>query len=258
MFKVSIQDVLQSRSVEVVWFLLSCLNTFSILLFWIAAINHKSVTGSISVPQIQLYYLLLLFAGQTLMSHVEESVSRYDIKEGGLSKFLLRPISYFWFRYWTELPWRFAGGIMSVASFIVFSFIFHIGLPIPPLATVPLLLLLLISTNVLAFTYKMLLSLPTFWITDSWALFEVMEVIVIIMSGFLMPLSFFPDIMQRLAYSLPFAYMVFVPVQAMLGQLSLIQMVQGFGMQLFWIAVLGLTYRFVWKKGISLYTGVGM
>ena len=82
MFLISCQDVFQERSVELVWLSLSILNTATLLLFWIAGFANGSVGTKTSLPQIEFYYILLVITGQALMSHIEEDVSRTDIKEG--------------------------------------------------------------------------------------------------------------------------------------------------------------------------------
>src|SRR5579859_4302025 len=117
-FLVSIQDAVAGRSIEFVWFLLTIVNTMSVLLLWTAGFSNKSITGKISLPSVELYYIFLLFGAQVLMSHVEEVVSREDIKEGGLTKYLVKPISYFWFRFFCEIPWRISGFFFSFIAFL--------------------------------------------------------------------------------------------------------------------------------------------
>lgn len=257
MFAISMEDALQARSLAFLWFLYGLINTMSVLLLWIAGFAAGGVKGDMGLPYVQLYYVLILVGNSALMSHVEESVARYDIKEGQLVKHLLKPISYYWYRFSTEIPWRFLGGFFSLIGLLIFSLLFRFHVPTPTPLTLMLLPLVLIFSIMLSFTYKMALSLSAFWITEGWALFEVMEAMVIIIAGYVMPLSFFPLWIQRLALALPFAYMVYLPVQMLTGQLSVLQLFQGIGMQVLWLTVLVMLYKFAWKKGIPLFTGVG-
>jgi ABC-2 type transport system permease protein len=257
MFSISLQDVLQSRMIELVWFTLSLINTMSLLLFWVAGFSNSGVVGSTTLPFIQHYYLFLIIAGQGLMSHVEETVWRYDIKEGGLVKYLLRPVSYFWSRFWLELPWRFGGLQFAIIGFILISLLLKLRVVFPPLAIWPLILITIVLGYLLSFVYKMILAMSAFWITEGWSLFEVMDTVMLLLSGFLMPLSFYPDWLQRLANIMPFAYMIYYPIQGMMGQLSTPILLKVILIQALWLSIAGLTYKFIWRKGIRTFTGIG-
>jgi ABC-2 type transport system permease protein len=229
----------------------------SVLIFWIAGSTQSSNAGNYNLPSIEQYYILLVGGGSVLMSHIEESVARYDIKEGGLVKYLLRPVSYYWYHFFTELPWRAGGLVFFSIGFIFLSSIFKFSLPIPSLIFLPLLILSLCLALLLSYTFKMVMALSAFWLTEGWALFEVMEVIVIILAGFLMPVTFYPDWLWQLANILPFAYMIYYPIQAMLGNLDPVGILRVIGIQLIWLLILGGIYRLAWSRGLKTFTGVG-
>jgi len=259
MFAIAYQDVLQARSIELVWLLLSILNTSVTVLFWIAGFANGSISNKTSLPNILLYYVLVVICSQGLMSHVEEDVSRNDIREGGLVKHLMHPISYFWFRFWTEIPWRVGGFTMSLLGLLIMMLLFHLHLsiPLPALVNIVPICVLLILALFLSYCYKIVLSLTTFWILEGWALFEFMDIAVIFLAGYLMPLPFFPDWVQKIAFALPFAYMIYMPVQAVMGQLDLTHLLTAIGMQLLWIGILVCLYKLMWKRGLAIFTGVG-
>jgi len=64
MFAIAYQDVLQARSIELVWLLLSILNTSVTVLFWIAGFANGSISNKTSLPNILLYYVLVVICSQ--------------------------------------------------------------------------------------------------------------------------------------------------------------------------------------------------
>jgi len=176
-----------------------------------------------------------------------------------LVKHLMHPISYFWFRFWTEIPWRVGGFTMSLLGLLIMMLLFHLHLsiPLPALVNIVPICVLLILALFLSYCYKIVLSLTTFWILEGWALFEFMDIAVIFLAGYLMPLPFFPDWVQKIAFALPFAYMIYMPVQAVMGQLDLTHLLTAIGMQLLWIGILVCLYKLMWKRGLAIFTGVG-
>jgi ABC-2 type transport system permease protein len=257
-FSICIQDALQYRSEAFVWFLLSMFNTLSALLLWVSGFANKSITGDgISLPSIQLYYLFLLVVSSSLLSHIEESVARYDIKEGKLVSYLLKPFSYFWMKFFGEVPWRIMGLVFSCIAMFIFSNVFHIHLPTPSLILIPGIVIVCLLALFLSFMFKMVISLVAFWITEGWALFEIVDVLIVIFAGSIMPLQFFPEWIRSIATILPFSYMIYFPVQALLGALTLQDLGRVILIQGMWIGIFTLVQQTLWKKGINLFTGVG-
>src|SRR5437667_429682 len=96
------QEALEARSRIIVWFLLSCIFPTVLILFWRGAKN----LGGWTIEEIISYYLLVVVMGTLLMSHHEDHVAILDIKEGGLTAYLLKPFSYFWLIFFNETPYR--------------------------------------------------------------------------------------------------------------------------------------------------------
>jgi ABC-2 type transport system permease protein len=72
-----------------------------------------------------------------------------------------------------------------------------------------------------------------------------------------MPLAFLPDWLERIASMLPFAYMIYFPVIAFEGKLTLIELLQILGVQCVWIGVFFFVYKALWRAGLKKYTAVG-
>jgi len=259
MFLLFFQDVNVQRARSFVWFLLSLLNPLLLLVFWsgVYAQNHGMLQGW-SLSTISSYYILLIIASAFLDVHIEETVAILDIREGGLVKYLTRPFSYFWLMFLSELPWRVFQGGLGVLIFLFFALFFNNLIQLTQDPVIIILSFLVIGlAYMLSFVFKMILGLSAFWVTDFWGLQQLVEVTALSFAGFLMPLEFYPKILEQIAYILPFSYIIYFPVVAIQGKLSALQLFQILGIQALWICALTVCYRYLWRKGIEKFVGVG-
>lgn len=103
----------------------------------------------------------------------------------------------------------------------------------------------------------MIIALLAFWITELRGLFEVVEVLILILGGALMPLSLYPEFLEKIASFLPISYVIYYPIIAMQGQLTNIEILKVIGLQLIWITILGFIYQRVWRAGVKQYSAIG-
>jgi ABC-2 type transport system permease protein len=79
----------------------------------------------------------------------------------------------------------------------------------------------------------------------------------LLLSGRLVPLPLMPDWRRTSRAFCPFQWSFYFPIQALVGDYSTRELLEGLAMQAFWIAVLtGLTL-FVWRFAVRRYSAVG-
>lgn len=251
------QHTLEGRARSFIWFLMSLFNPLILLLFWRGAVASNKISNW-NLSSITSYYFLLVIAGSLLMSHIEEDVAREDIYEGNLVTYILRPFSYFGINFIREIPYRVLQGSMGVVVLLLFFLFFGNFFSF---SHSPVVLLLSLGSALLAytlsFTYKMIVGVITFWVTDYGGIFEVSEMLIWIFSGFVLPLYLFPKPLEHFSYLLPFGYVIYFPISAFQGKFSPPELLHIIGVQALWIGLLFLLYRYLWKKGIRKFTGVG-
>jgi ABC-2 type transport system permease protein len=120
---------------------------------------------------------------------------------------------------------------------IIYAFIFDIVYPTSLLQWLALLLSLVLSW-LISFSYRFLVNLSAFWSPDARGIGRFAFIIVMFFSGFLMPLRFFPDWVQQLAYLTPFPHMLNTVVEVYLGALSGTELIRVLLAQVFWVAAL--------------------
>jgi ABC-2 type transport system permease protein len=101
------------------------------------------------------------------------------------------------------------------------------------------------------------LGMITFWTTRVSALYDLFFAAELLLSGRLVPMSLLPDWAQRLAGFLPFQWTFGFPIEALVGQLTPLQLLFGLGMQLLWIVIGVAMVAIVWRQGVRVYSAVG-
>jgi ABC-2 type transport system permease protein len=102
-----------------------------------------------------------------------------------------------------------------------------------------------------------ILGMITFWTTRVGAIFELFFAAELVLSGRLVPMALMPETVQQVANFLPFQWTFFFPIQTLVGQMTLLQMLTGIGMQILWIVLGSIVVNMLWKAGIRRYSAVG-
>lgn len=106
-------------------------------------------------------------------------------------------------------------------------------------------------------SYQFLLGLIGFWTTRVAALFEVIFMSEILLSGRLVPMAIMPAWVQSISDVLPFKWTFQFPIEAIIGRLDTADVYRGWVFQAGWILVLVTSISLVWKKAVRRYTAVG-
>lgn len=258
-FLLNLQVLVTERGRSFVWFLIALVPSFILYLYWRGAIlsNGGSVSGW-TLSTISTYYIMLAVASSFLMAHIEEDIAREDIQKGELVSYLVKPSSYYLLKFFKEIPYRILQGFYGVIVLFFFLVIFHNLFKIAAdLPTILLSLVIIFLAFMLSFTFKMALGLCAFWFTDTGGFYQLVDAILIICAGFMLPLSLLPNIIAQITYILPFSYMIYFPIVALEGSLSIQQLMQVIFMQLTWITIMAFLYSYLWKMGTRKFSGIG-
>jgi len=132
----------------------------------------------------------------------------------------------------------------GVPPFLVGAVLYHLQLP----ASVGQWAAFAISVTlavVVSFGWRWLVNLTAFWVLDFRGLNALSTLCVTLLSGFVLPLAFFPQWAERLMTALPFASMIQVPIDVFLGRHSGAGLAGALTLQLAWAVALLAIGRFV-------------
>ena len=132
----------------------------------------------------------------------------------------------------------------GVAPFVVGALVFDLRFPDNPLVWIAFAAAIVLAVCV-SYAYRFLYNLAAFWLLDYRGVVILSMVVSLFFSGFTVPLAFFPDWLREVAYALPFAAMIQVPVDVFLGKFDGADLVGIMALQAVWAVALLLAGRAV-------------
>jgi len=100
------------------------------------------------------------------------------------------------------------------------------------------------------FAFRFLVNLTAFWSPNAVGFGRFFFLSGYVLSGMLMPLAFYPEFVQKLAYLTPFPQTLYTPIEIYLGLLTEPQIWAALGRQALWAAGLILAGQLVLRAGV--------
>lgn len=254
MFKLSLLDVLEYRTD----FVLSTFKyTMMILFMALVWLSVGRQTDNLPMTSAQMISYFFWAAVLYSLSNFHTYYIDDDIRLGYLSRFLLKPISPFWYYFTVECAKSLLGVILRMVAIIPLIWFFGLSLNM----NMTQLGILAIYMSVI-FTYSFhqfaLISGLSFWINESWAIRWALTVVFRFFAGILVPISFFPEWGQRLSFIFPFQHLAYTPIMYVQHQFSLTTALQGLLVLASWLLILILLRTWQWNAGYREYEGTGI
>jgi ABC-2 type transport system permease protein len=173
-----------------------------------------------------------------------------SIYSGEIANDLLKPMGFF--SYWLaqDAGRAFAAFLMrSLTIMFAYAIFFDISYPNKIESWAALLVAILLSWLV-SFSWRFLVNLAAFWTPNAIGIARLLFGFSWILSGFFMPLNYFPDWFQHLAYATPFPSMVFTVIEVYLENLTGVELFQALMGQVLWFLILFVLILIVLRAGI--------
>lgn len=205
-----------------------------------------------------IIYMLLSFLISILTDIDVSTIIYREVKDGSIAINLVRPINYcrrMFFQALGNIMFNFVlvfsvGFILVTVLFVSVEHNFNI-------VNIILSLITIVFSIILTFFYRYCFGLLSFKITNMWGLAQIMGAIFRLLSGALIPLSFFPMIIQKIFGLLPFSSIISTPTLIYLGKIKGMELIFSIGLQVVWIGILILLSRWMWNKLIKELTILG-
>lgn len=253
-FAISIQEVFEYRFNFFVHTFKYATMVIMTAMVWLAVIRtNPSVGYTITETITYFVYAAILYSFSSFHTwYIEE-----DIKMGMLSKYLLKPISPFLYYFSSQSAHAVIETIIKMGVFL--PILYTLGfLPSFQIINALLFLVYLPFVFFFSFTIFSLISSMSFWLTDVYAIRWSLTVIFRLLSGMMVPLSFFPENFQRILYFLPFQHLVFTPIRLMQNALTLGQGIDSLKILILWTVFLSAIRIWIWNRGAHSYESAGI
>jgi ABC-2 type transport system permease protein len=180
----------------------------------------------------------------------------YRIREGELTKDLLRPVLPLHYDIAYFAGWKVVVIVLWIPLALGLSLVFHPALSPSPQQIV-VFFLAIWGAYLLRTMFQEALGMLCFWTTRGAAIFDLWMTTELLLSGRLVPLPLMPDWVQEISRFLPFQWAFYFPIQSLVGDLSSGALLRGLGAQVLWILIGLAIFRFAWKHAIRRYSAVG-
>lgn len=228
---------------------------------WMAIFN-SSKTGVIegfSSAEMIVYIIMTFITSQIINISIEWEIAE-DIDRGDIAINLIKPIS-----YEKKILAQSLGNVLinlvtiSLPIWIIFYGykVIKLGEELPNIENILLFILSLILGYLVMFLFNFIFAISAFFVTYIWGFMMCKEVIITFLSGQLIPIVFFPEVLQNILKYLPFSAMNYTPVMIYMGKMSTDEMFFNIGIQCIWLVILLITFRVLWSKAMKRVTVVG-
>ncbi len=208
------------------------------------------VLGGLTAGEMVVYVFMTYVTSSIVMVGISEDISM-DVVKGNVAMQLIKPIDY-------RMSQLFRGIGYSVYRFIVPGIFVWIGVEIYRAATLDVaftgvlnIVIYLCSTVMSLMIYLLFdfcFAMIAFFTTYIFGLNMAKSAVMSFLTGQLIPLSFFPETVQRVFDFMPFSSMIYTPVMIYLGKCTGTDLLFSLLKQVFWIVVLYSAGTFIWKR----------
>jgi ABC-2 type transport system permease protein len=178
-----------------------------------------------------------------------------EVVQGRLSPRLLQPIDPVWHHVAMHLSERFTRLPFALLLVSLFFLLYPQAIWLPNLKSVFLFILVLTFSFTLRFLIQYTFALFAFWTERASAIEQFWMLFYLFLSGIIAPLEVFPPAVHEVALWTPFPYLIHFPAAILIG--LPVDIVRGILVMLGWSLLFFISNRWLWRKGLKQYSGMG-
>ncbi|GAB5390240.1 MAG: ABC-2 family transporter protein [Alphaproteobacteria bacterium] len=209
---------------------------------------------SYSMEQLVWYVALtelIIFSTAHLFREVQD-----EIRSGALTCQIVRPVA------WPLLTiTRWYGRFLAQLSLLaivgsVVSLVLTKGAWVIPLSSLPLLVPMLLLAGLLGTMGQFAVGVACLWAGKSEPVYWIWQKSVFVLGGLLIPLGFYPELLQSIAWATPFPAMLHVPAMTALGT-DANALWLALGNQVLWAVLFSLASWLLWRGTLKRIGKIG-
>jgi ABC-2 type transport system permease protein len=222
-------------------------NTFFAAVYvyvYIALFRGRGEVGGLSVQDTITYTVVSQSLLMTMSAFGNLELSEAIVK-GDIATDLSRPVDFYLF--WAAIDLGRAVYFMlfrGLPTFAIGCLLF--GASLPPASNAWLLFPVAVVLGMaVSFAFRFITASLAFWLVDVRGIHYLTNTVVLFLSGFAVPLNFFPGAMRTFAEALPFASLAHLPISIYLGKVDNLLVIGELARGLAWLLALVLFGRFL-------------
>jgi ABC-2 type transport system permease protein len=178
-----------------------------------------------------------------------------EVVEGKLSFRLLQPLDPGWHHFISHFAERFARLPFAIALIVLFFLLYPQAFWIPSLTNILLCIGVTLLAFVLRFVTQYTFAMFSFWIERANAIESFWFLFYLFLSGVVAPLEIFPPLVRPIVEWTPFPYMIYFPASLLVG--LPVNIGRSLAIMLGWTVLFTVLNRWLWRRGLKRYSGMG-
>lgn len=252
-----LQEAINYRTELFLWSIIGVMPLLGMLTIWLNVFQTTTVIGGYNLNAVIGYYLIGYMFSEVTGSHFEQGMIE-QIKNGSIVRWLIKPISLKRFLYVHEISWRTMTFLTVVLPLLFITLVFVPNvLPAFNLTTTILFPFIVM----IAFSIEVMLSAIVlsfgFVFEEARSLEHLKWMLQWLFSGAMVPFSFMPNWLVKIANFLPFKFRYFFPTSFLFGNLSVKEIIINLAHGLIWLMILFIILKFLWNENLKRFTAVG-
>jgi ABC-2 type transport system permease protein len=178
----------------------------------------------------------------------------YEVIEGKIAMDLIKPVSVQWMwisRAIGESAFRL--GLLTLPTAVVVALVFPVQRP-SSRENFALFLVAILGSFFLMAAINFMIGTCAIPLKSILALIRAKYWLIELLSGLLIPMTFFPDKVQKFLAWLPFEHIAYTPLQIYLGKLDRHAALRALGVQWLWVIVLLFLAHLWWERAAKKIT----
>jgi len=243
--------MLEYRAELVLWVLSN-----SLPLILMGVWNQAAQSGRFGLSPVDLvrYFFAVFIVRQITVVWVIWDFEK-EVVQGKLSPRLLQPLDPVWHHVASHLSERLARLPFALGLVVLFFGLYPEAFWLPSIKTLLLFLLVAGLAFALRFLIQYTFALFAFWTERATAIEQFWYLFYLFLSGMIAPLELFPAPVREAVQWTPFPYMVHFPAAILVG--LPVDVVRGLLVMLGWGALFFVLNRWLWRRGLKHYSGMG-
>lgn len=232
--------------------LISLFGSFIQYFLWMAIYGStdNATLGGLTRDEMVIYIFMVYVTTSLVMITISDWVSD-DVVKGTVAMNLIKPIDYrmsLITRAMGQVVYRFlAPGVFIWIGLEIYKVkVLHMG--VTSIVNILLFILSCVMSFFICVLFDFCFGMVAFFTTYIFGMLMAKEALMSFLTGQLIPLSFFPPIVQRVFDFLPFSSMVYTPVMIYLGKYNGNELAFVLLRQATWVVILYILGSLIWKQ----------
>jgi ABC-2 type transport system permease protein len=211
---------------------------------WVALYAQNAAPAGVPLHAILTYTCVALLMSLVLEIDGTRAI-REKIREGTIATDLMKPISLPMYFFADGVGMTLLHAVLIVPALLLSLFIVRID--VPPAHVLAAFALSFLLGYLVNFMLNFLMNCVAFWTLETFAIQLVVRWVSDLLSGQIVPLIFFPGVLQRIVLALPFAAIYSTPLLIYLGKIPPSGYPAAMAAQIGWAAAFALLSALVWR-----------